>query len=66
MITGINAIDDRRISLQAWGYQLKVDNARDARIDEFISALRLNATQEPAASCRGGSTATGSEPQQFR
>ena len=34
---------DSAISLQAWGYQLKVDNANDGRIDEFISALRKNA-----------------------
>ena len=27
---------DKPISLQAWGYQLKVDNADDPRIDEFI------------------------------
>ena len=38
---------DAPISLQAWGYQLKVDNADDGRIDEFINALRKNATSEP-------------------
>jgi Protein of unknown function (DUF3105)/TIR domain len=53
---------DRPISLQAWGYQLKVDKADDARIDAFIDALRRNATQEPQASCSGGSSDTGSEP----
>jgi hypothetical protein len=47
---------DKPISLQAWGYQLKVDNAGDERIDEFITALRKNATQEPAAGCSGGIT----------
>ena len=31
---------DAPISLQAWGYQLKVDNADDPRIDDFIKALR--------------------------
>ena len=36
---------DKPISLQAWGYQLKVDNADDARIDEFIKALRMNASR---------------------
>ena len=40
---------DKPISLQAWGYQLKVDNASDGRIDEFIKALRVNATIEPGA-----------------
>ncbi|MDA3627991.1 DUF3105 domain-containing protein [Saccharopolyspora oryzae] len=33
---------DSPISLQSWGHQLKVDNAEDPRIDQFITALRLN------------------------
>ena len=53
---------DAPISLQAWGYQLKVDNADDSRIDEFISALRVNASVEPGAACSGGITATGTTP----
>ena len=54
---------DKPISLQAWGYQLKVDNADDKRIDEFISALRVNASQEgPTALCSQGITATGTTP----
>jgi hypothetical protein len=50
------------ISLQAWGYQLKVDNADDSRIDAFIRALRKNATQEQGAVCSGGITVTGTTP----
>ena len=50
------------VSLQAWGYQLKVDNADDGRIDEFIKALRLNASVEPGATCSSGITATGDTP----
>lgn len=50
---------DKNISLQAWGYQLKVDNAGDKRIDEFIKDLRVNATKEPDAACSGGNTTTG-------
>jgi hypothetical protein len=50
---------DKPISLQAWGYQLKVDNASDGRIDEFISALRENATLEPGAVCSAGNYTTG-------
>jgi hypothetical protein len=50
---------DKNISLQAWGYQLKVDNADDKRIDEFIKDLRLNATLEPNAACSSGNTTTG-------
>jgi uncharacterized protein DUF3105 len=46
---------DSAISLQAWGYQLKVDDAGDDRIDEFIRALRINASLEgPTVRCDGG------------
>ncbi len=50
---------DKNISLQAWGYQLKVDDASDSRIDAFIKALRLNAGVEPGVACSGGNTTTG-------
>ncbi len=53
------------ISLQAWGYQLKVDTADDDRIDSFIRALRVNATQEPNAGCSSGVTATGTTPREI-
>ncbi|WP_428963808.1 DUF3105 domain-containing protein [Micromonospora fluostatini] len=54
---------DRPISLQTWGYQLKVDNADDSRIDDFIKTLRVNASIEgPNALCSGGITATGNAP----
>ncbi|MER7077053.1 Protein of unknown function [Saccharopolyspora kobensis] len=33
---------DSPISLQSWGHQLKLDSADDPRIDQFITALRLN------------------------
>jgi hypothetical protein len=46
---------DAPISLQAWGYQLKVDDAGDERIDRFIQAVRVNASPEgPTAPCDGG------------
>ena len=35
------------ISLQAWNYQLFVDNASDARINDFIAALRFNSKTTP-------------------
>jgi uncharacterized protein DUF3105/TIR domain-containing protein len=57
---------DAAIALQAWGYQLKLDDAGDRRIDAFIAALRVNATQEPGAPCSGGVTDTGTDPVQFR
>jgi hypothetical protein len=55
---------DKPISLQAWGYQLKVNSASDKRIDEFIKVLAKNATMEPGTVCSGGNyvTATGSTP----
>jgi Protein of unknown function (DUF3105) len=53
---------DAKVSLQAWGYQLKVNDVNDARIDDFIGALAKNATLEPEAACSGGNTATGTTP----
>jgi hypothetical protein len=35
------------ISLQAWGYQLFVDNANDPRIQQFIAAVRQNPKVTP-------------------
>jgi hypothetical protein len=53
----------RPISLQAWGYQLQVDDAADPRIDEFIQVLARNASPEgPGAPCGIGRTTTGTEP----
>ncbi|MDN5858061.1 MAG: DUF3105 domain-containing protein [Pseudonocardia sp.] len=45
---------DQPISLQSWGHQLKLSDANDPRIDQFITALRLNANvyPEPGASCQ--------------
>ena len=44
---------DQPISLQSWGHQLKLSDATDPRIDQFIAALRLNqyTYPEPGASC---------------
>jgi hypothetical protein len=55
---------DKPISLQAWGFQLKVDNASDKRIDEFIKALRQNASLEAGTPCSSGDiiTETGATP----
>jgi hypothetical protein len=54
---------DAPISMQAWGYQLKVDNASDPRINEFVRALRVNASIEgPTATCSGGINTTGTVP----
>jgi uncharacterized protein DUF3105 len=53
---------DKSISLQAWGFQLKVDSADDKRIDQFIKAARVNTSKEPGATCSGGSSKTGTVP----
>jgi hypothetical protein len=53
---------DSNVSLQAWGFQLKLDSADDPRIDAFIKAARVNASMEPGAVCSSGSTATGDVP----
>lgn len=53
------------ISLQAWGYQLAVDDAGDPRIAEFIQVLRNNAGPEAGRATCGGPnsiTATGTGP----
>ena len=50
---------DHNVSLQVWGYQLKVDDVNDPRIDTFIKDLRLNASMEPGAACSSGNTTTG-------
>jgi hypothetical protein len=50
---------DKNVSLQAWGYQLKLDDVNDSRIDDFIKTLRVNASMEPGAACSSGNTTTG-------
>jgi hypothetical protein len=44
---------DKPVSLQSWGHQLKVDNADDERIDQFIKSLKRNNNTfpEPGATC---------------
>ena len=44
---------DQPISMQSWGHQLKLTDANDPRVDQFIAALRVNRYQhpEPNASC---------------
>jgi hypothetical protein len=44
------------ITLSSWGFQLKVDNADDPRIDQFIKLYRVNkqTTPEYGAACTGG------------
>jgi hypothetical protein len=49
------------ISVQAWGFQLQVDSARDSRIDEFIRVTRHHAGLH-AGPCADGITTTGTIP----
>ena len=44
---------DQPISLQSWGHQLKLSDPADARIDQFVAALRTNPNTHPevGASC---------------
>jgi hypothetical protein len=55
---------DAPISLQTWGYQLKVQKASDSRIDEFIKTLKQKAAFEQGATCSSGNmiTETGTTP----
>jgi hypothetical protein len=59
---------DKKISIQTWGYQLKVDSASDKRIDEFVSALREKSAPEQGATCTSGSyiTETGTTPRDLQ
>ncbi len=43
---------DSPISLQSWGHQLKLTDANDPRIDEFVTALRGNRFQHPEVGAR--------------
>jgi hypothetical protein len=52
-----------RISLQAWGYQLAVGSADDARIDAFIKRFRQTASMEPGVPCSTGTTSTDLSPE---
>ncbi len=54
---------DAPVTLQAWGFQLKLRSADDPRIDEFVKIYRVNAAVEPGASCAEGVTGTGTAPQ---
>jgi hypothetical protein len=47
-----------KVALQAWGYQLIVEDVDDERIDGFIRQYRETATVEPGATCGGGITTT--------
>jgi hypothetical protein len=38
---------DQPISLQSWGHQLKLSDANDERVDQFIRSLRENQYQNP-------------------
>ena len=44
---------DTALSLQSWGHQLKLADAADPRVDQFVAALRANRNThpEPGASC---------------
>jgi hypothetical protein len=53
---------DKPLSLQAWGFQLKLDKADDPRVDDFINGFRKAATVEPMATCGNGVTQTGTTP----
>jgi hypothetical protein len=47
----------------AWGKQLRLDSAADSRLEQFVSAFQRGPhAPEPDAPCRGGRSATVSEP----
>ncbi|MGH3737433.1 MAG: DUF3105 domain-containing protein, partial [Micromonosporaceae bacterium] len=54
-----------KISVQAWGYQLQLDDAEDSRIDDFSGALRGEGPEKGAA-CSEGVTVTGDAPREVQ
>jgi len=60
---------DQPISLQAWNHQLKLADANDPRIDQFIAALRRNQYNYPeiGATCQalGGAAFDQDSPPPF-
>ncbi|MFC4856731.1 DUF3105 domain-containing protein [Actinophytocola glycyrrhizae] len=50
---------DKPISLQSWGHQLKLSNADDERVDQFIKSLRQNNYQNPEPGGRCDVQGTG-------
>ncbi|MEU8345607.1 Protein of unknown function [Actinomadura meyerae] len=49
---------DAPVKLTAWGHQLKLDDASDARVDEFLRAyVKGPQTPEPGAACDGAKDA---------
>ncbi|MEV4675399.1 MULTISPECIES: DUF3105 domain-containing protein [Actinomadura] len=49
---------DAPVKLTAWGYQLKLDDASDARVDQFLRAyVKGPQTPEPGAACNGAKDA---------
>lgn len=51
---------DAPVIASAWGHQLKLENADDPRLAEFIGEYRQGPqTREPGAACTGGLTAPG-------
>lgn len=51
------------VSIQAWGRQLFVDSAKDARLSTFADAFTNGPqTPEKGSACAGGVTATGTAP----
>ena len=48
-----------KVSMQAWGYQLKIIDIHDKRIDGFIARFRQKASVETGAACSNGETTTG-------
>ncbi|MDO5682475.1 MAG: DUF3105 domain-containing protein [Propionibacteriaceae bacterium] len=51
---------DAPVIASAWGHQLRLDNADDPRLAEFIRTYRMGPqTPEPGAACTGGLDAPG-------
>ena len=59
MMLSPNPGQESPVVLTAWGRQLALDTANDARVGEFIQAYRVSRTQEPGATCSSPLTVEG-------
>ena len=56
---------DSAVSLQSWGYQLKVADAADPRITQFIDTLRYNSKTTPEYGAQCADPAFKAQPSTF-
>lgn len=54
LVSPYEGLGDTPVVASAWGAQLRLGSAIDARLGEFVDAFRNGNAPEPGASCQGG------------